>query len=89
MSRQSNAEKITALYCRLSQDDGREGESNSIINQKDICQGYFLQKNNTKNHINIAIFSQFDIYFQLLIYYNSFRTLSCPARSCHETTVDG
>ena len=26
-------EKITALYCRLSQDDGREGESNSISNQ--------------------------------------------------------
>ena len=22
--------KITALYCRLSQDDGREGDSNSI-----------------------------------------------------------
>ena len=28
--------KITALYCRLSQDDGREGESNSISNQKEI-----------------------------------------------------
>lgn len=25
-------EKFTALYCRLSQDDGREGESNSIVN---------------------------------------------------------
>ena len=25
-----NEAKITALYCRLSQDDGREGESNSI-----------------------------------------------------------
>lgn len=25
-----NETKITALYCRLSQDDGREGESNSI-----------------------------------------------------------
>lgn len=23
--------KITALYCRLSQDDGREGDSNSIF----------------------------------------------------------
>lgn len=26
--------EITALYCRLSQDDGREGESNSISNKK-------------------------------------------------------
>ena len=25
---------ITALYCRLSRDDGAEGESNSIANQK-------------------------------------------------------
>ena len=29
-------EKFTALYCRLSQDDGREGESNSIVNQKAV-----------------------------------------------------
>ena len=28
--------KITALYCRLSQDDNLEGESNSISNQKEI-----------------------------------------------------
>ena len=27
-------EKITALYCRLSQDDGMDGDSNSIQNQK-------------------------------------------------------
>ena len=33
-------EKITALYCRLSQDDGREGESNSISNQKEILMDY-------------------------------------------------
>ena len=39
-----NKEKITALYCRLSQDDGRDGESNSISNQDRICQGVFLQK---------------------------------------------
>ena len=35
---------ITALYCRLSRDDGAEGESNSIANQDGICQGVFLQK---------------------------------------------
>ena len=28
-------EKITALYCRLSQDDNVDGESNSISNQKE------------------------------------------------------
>ena len=32
--------KITALYCRLSQDDGREGESNRISNQKEILAQY-------------------------------------------------
>ncbi len=30
--RNANQEKITALYCRLSQDDGLDGESNSIQN---------------------------------------------------------
>ena len=37
-------EKITALYCRLSQEDERLGESLSIENQDAICQGAFLQK---------------------------------------------
>ena len=41
---QSNQMKITALYCRLSQDDGLDGESNSIQNQDGICQGVSLQK---------------------------------------------
>ena len=35
--------KITALYCRLSQEDERAGESLSIENQEIICQGVFLQ----------------------------------------------
>lgn len=35
-----NKEKITALYCRLSQDDGRDGESNSISNRKAILSQY-------------------------------------------------
>ena len=35
---------ITALYCRLSRDDGGEGDSNSVANQDGICQGVFLQK---------------------------------------------
>ena len=37
--------KITALYCRLSQDDGREGDSNSISNQELLCRGWFLPPN--------------------------------------------
>lgn len=36
---------ITALYCRLSRDDGTDNDSNSIVNQNEICQGVFLQKN--------------------------------------------
>lgn len=34
------AEGITALYERLSQEDGQEGESNSIANQKKILERY-------------------------------------------------
>ncbi len=37
-------DKITALYCRLSQDDGLE-ESNSITNQVVICKGGILPPN--------------------------------------------
>lgn len=32
-------DKITALYCRLSQEDERLGESLSIENQELICKG--------------------------------------------------
>ena len=32
--------KITALYCRLSQDDANFGESNSITNQKKLLEKY-------------------------------------------------
>lgn len=31
---------ITALYCRLSRDDGMEGDSNSVMNQKRLLQKY-------------------------------------------------
>ena len=39
---------ITALYCRLSQEDDREGESNSIQNQKLIIKR-FADENNLHN----------------------------------------
>ena len=38
-------DKITALYCRLSQEDERLGESLSIENQELICEGWFLPPN--------------------------------------------
>ena len=41
MRKQEQKGKITALYERLSHDDGRSDESVSIKNQKRICQGYF------------------------------------------------
>ena len=46
MNKQSN--KITALYCRLSQDDERQGESNSITTQKAILEEY-ARKNKFRN----------------------------------------
>ncbi len=36
----TSSQKKTALYCRLSQDDNTENESNSIQNQKMILQRY-------------------------------------------------
>ena len=40
--KQSNQMKKTALYCRLSQDDGLEGDSYSIQNQKKILEQYAI-----------------------------------------------
>ena len=39
MRKQEQKGKITALYERLSHDDGRSDESVSIENQDGICQG--------------------------------------------------
>lgn len=36
----TNSAKITALYERLSRDDEQQGESNSIINQKQYLEEY-------------------------------------------------
>ncbi len=43
-------DKITALYCRLSQDDMLQGESNSITNQKAILKKY-ADDNGFSNHV--------------------------------------
>ena len=47
----SGATKITALYCRLSQEDERAGESLSIENQKDILLRYAKE-----NHFSNPVF---------------------------------
>ena len=38
-------DKMTALYCRLSQEEDRAGESLSIENQELLCRGWFLPPN--------------------------------------------
>lgn len=43
--KQANREPYDILYARLSQEDEREGESNSIQNQDVICRGWFLPPN--------------------------------------------
>ena len=48
MKTQSDTNKITALYCRLSRDDDSEGESNSIKNQISILEKY-AKENKFKN----------------------------------------
>ncbi len=39
------SEKITALYCCLSRDDELQGDSNSIVNQKNILEKYAKDNN--------------------------------------------
>ena len=39
------SQKYTILYGRLSQDDGKTVESNSVTNQELLCRGWFLPPN--------------------------------------------
>ena len=41
----SQKQQYTILYGRLSQEDERAGESNSIQHQELICKGWFLPSN--------------------------------------------
>lgn len=45
---------ITALYCRLSRDDGAEGDSNSIANQKRMLTKYAKENgfHNTRFYVD-------------------------------------
>lgn len=58
--------KITALYCRLSQEDERAGESLFIENQDGICQGVFLRKNTKSKKYSVEAVQ------------NAASTLYCP-----------
>ena len=44
-NRTAGDNRITALYERLSRDDDLAGDSNSIVNQELICNGWFLPSN--------------------------------------------
>ena len=50
-------DKITALYCRLSQEDMQAGESESIQNQKMILQKYADEHHffNTRFFVDAAV----------------------------------
>ena len=45
---------ITALYCRLSRDDGQDGDSNSVANQKRMLSKYAKENNlgNTRYYVD-------------------------------------
>jgi len=51
------AEKITALYCRLSREDFESGESNSIVHQKEMLTKYAKDHNfsNTKFFVDDGV----------------------------------
>lgn len=58
MNRKNNSKitgpLLTALYCRLSLEDGKDNESMSISNQDGICQGYFRPKTHKKQFLSLA-----------------------------------
>lgn len=50
----SNDLSLTALYCRLSRDDGTQGDSNSVANQKRMLKKYAKENGfaNTRFYID-------------------------------------
>ncbi len=48
---------ITALYCRLSRDDGTDNDSNSITNQKKMLQKYAKEHGfgNTRFYVDATV----------------------------------
>ena len=68
----------TALYCRLSRDDGMEGESNSISNQKMLLTKY-ANDNNFPNPVHYI-----DVYNQKLIPFDTINAVQMPKITAFE-----
>ena len=53
-SKKNKQTGITALYCRLSRDDGQEGDSNSVANQKRMLSKYAKENgfSNTRYYVD-------------------------------------
>ena len=68
------SDKITALYCRLSQEDLQAGESGSIQNQKVILQRYADEHHflNTRFFVDDGFFS-FAVVRQIIVPYLKLR----------------
>lgn len=75
-------EKITALYCRLSQEDSLEGESNSIGNQKNILLQYSKQ-----NHFLNPVFFVDDGYSGTSFERPGFQKMLDEVEAGHVSTV--
>lgn len=76
---QGQEEGITALYCRLSQDDNLEGESNSISNQKEILMTYakktdiyirnsLLMTVSAEQHLTVPVFRKWKTLLKPVMY---------------------
>lgn len=75
---QSNDFGITAIYCRLSRDDGTDSESNSIGNQKKLLlqKAKELKLANTKFYV--------DVYNQRLIPFDTKKVVQTPEIAAFE-----
>ena len=53
-SKKKKVQGVTALYCRLSRDDGTNNDSNSIVNQKKLLQKYAKEQGfgNTRCYVD-------------------------------------
>jgi len=69
----------TVLYCRLSQDDEQQGESNSITNQKKILKEYSKRNSFLNNEFIVddgytgTFFEQYPKYPLILLPHECFQ----------------
>ena len=67
MKKQTEKDRITALYERLSHDDERAGESVSIENQENICQGGFHPKDEIPYKLEFEYHDFMSVYCDVII----------------------